>query len=161
MELGSKAKAFVFGLIALFAALMVLVVTASHFNTSATEQEGELERVLHTFAANDLTAAGVVLADVYGPEYSAAAVICPNETVPQIENRLGISVDTLHLPESGVPAKYNYLVLAGQETDLKFERFNIEDVNLCQTEQPGATYNAYTFMSFVRDTEHHTWLLIG
>ncbi|AKE40624.1 putative secreted protein [Corynebacterium kutscheri] len=158
MELGAKSKPIVFGAIALFLVVIVAVVAASANNTALAEQQGKLEQKLSGIDANGLNITAVALADVYGLEYTAAAPVCPGETEQGISSRLGIDASEMHLPSTGVPAGYNYLLVANQDGSILFDRFAIDDINVCKSAQTGVI-DAYQLTPFVKDPATGTWFL--
>lgn len=162
MKLGTTAKQIVITIIALFAIAVAGLIGVGHNGGVSASENGPLEKALHGISANGLTATGIAFADVYGENNVAAAVACPGETTGAISSRLGVDVSGMRLGINGVPANYNYLIVADQEGNLTFDRMSIDDVDLCSAQaqsQSGGTYRAYDIVPFVQNPESGAWVL--
>ncbi|GAA1473696.1 hypothetical protein P4N68_07880 [Corynebacterium felinum] len=141
MELSAKARAIVAAGIAFFVIACVAMVTGSYVSSEASAKEGPLEKTIKVIDASGLTATSVSPYDLFDPEYTMAAVVCPGETRESVAKKFGL--DAAHLrgiPTTPVKENYNYLLLGGQLGELKTERIDRDLVDLCNVPtQPFAT----------------------
>lgn len=129
-KLGQFITTVVIGGFAVFlAALIVLPMVRTA--DAETKEPSTVAQSLNTFPKH-LDFAMFIPQDVYGPEWSAAAAVCPGATEEQLK-QAGVETGNLNIDfaDGAVPEDVNYMLLGSQNGEFKAEKLPRAKVDLC------------------------------
>lgn len=161
MSLSSTAKYLIaivlvawIGILALLISLRPMAGAETRFDTA-----GALERAVATAADNGQRIVGLVPQDLYGEEWIAAAIVCPDATEDGIARNLDVDASELGLDGAGVPENTNYLLLRSADGGHAFDRISRDDIDLCTV--PLGQYLDSRAMLPLGKTEQGGWALLN
>ena len=129
-KIGQFITTVVIGGFAVFlAALIVLPMVRTA--DAESKEPSTVAQSLSTYPKN-LDFAMFIPQDVYGPEWSAAAAVCPGITEEQLKER-GVETGNLNIDfvDGAVPDDVNYMLLVSQYNEFKAEKLSRAKVDLC------------------------------
>ncbi|CAB0680794.1 hypothetical protein FRC0069_00456 [Corynebacterium diphtheriae] len=155
--MNKTAKGLLATLLIVFIAAVGAMIASAHAAVGTTNTEGKLETVLSRMSNNGLRITALSLADVYGPDWVAAAMICPGEDEKSIKDNYGVDPAQLHLKGTKVPDDVNYIVMANKEGGFTFEQFDRVEVDVCSTPVQGG-FDTRQLVPFIKQ-ENGGWAI--
>lgn len=138
MTLSSKAKGLVAAIIVIWliviAGLTVSAALTRSGDNSTAPEAGALELSVAGVEGLGLNVTAVALADIYGEEYPAAAILCGGETAESIAANYGIDeteLAPLELDGQGIPTGVSYIALMKADGSVDFDKIDSAKVELC------------------------------
>ncbi len=136
MKLSPRSYIIVTSCIAIMVVGAALMVLASYLNNRPTETEDKFDQIIQTVDAAGLTVVGISPVDLYGEEYTIAAIVCPGETPNSFAMEYGLNPDAMPLPEEGVPSNQSYLLLGTEDRTFRAAIFDRNEIDLCSGGEP-------------------------
>ncbi len=144
MTLSKKAQGIVAAIVALWLIAIAGLVAATSMtqagDNSTASTAGSLERNIAGIEGMGLNHAALQVADVYGEEYIAAAIICSGQTTAEITQNIGIGetdLEPLNLGEEGVPSGASYIALMTEAGQFDYDKIDSSKLELCLTPLTG------------------------
>lgn len=145
--------------VAWIAVLALLISLRPTGGETRFDAAGSLEQAVAAAEDQGLEIVGLSPQDLYGDEWIAATVVCPNATAEGIEGNLEADASELELGSGGVPEDTNYLLLRSVDGGQAFDRIDRGDVDLCSVPL-GGYFDSRVMLPLGKTTEGG-WALLN
>ncbi|MGP6173907.1 hypothetical protein [Corynebacterium sp. A21] len=159
MRLSKISQGIIAGVVVIWVAVVAVMVAGAAGSTdSSFPGKGALERNVAALETQGLSVSAISMADIYGEEYIAGAIICAGETPETIAANYDVDVAGLELGAEGVPAGSSYLLLRTMDGTPVFDEIDSSKVDLCS--QPLAGYFDTQALMPLGQIESGSWGLL-
>lgn len=159
MRLSKISQGIIAGVVVIWIAVVAVLIAGAAGNTdSSFPGKGALERNVAALEEQGLSVSAISMADIYGEEYIAGAIICSGETAETITENYDVDAAELELGAEGVPAGSSYLLLRTIDGTPVFDEIDSNKVDLCS--QPLAGYFDTRAMMPLGQIESGSWSLL-
>lgn len=158
MSLSSTAKYLIAIVLVAWIGVLALLISLRPMAETRFSTAGTLEQAVASVASGQ-GIVGLVPQDLYGEEWSAAAIVCPYATEEGIARNLDVDASELELGGAGVPEDTNYLLLRSADGGHAFDRIDRADIDLCTV--PLGQYIDSRAMLPLGKTEQGGWALLN
>lgn len=151
-SLSTRGKQLLILCVVACAGLMAIIVALAATSTQALEKRDKLDATLDAMSAQGLSVGAVSLTDMYGEEYVAAGILCPNMNSGQVAQTYGVAEDQLGF-EGTISEDENYLLLGREDGTVSTRHFDRSDLDLCVGGTSGQVFATSALVAVVKTPE--------